>query len=504
MLKQKIAFNYYSEALLQIFTAIGGIVVARIAGPSVLGTIAFGLSFASLFKFIGDFGLGVAHIKLVASGEDFGKCNATFATMKLISTGAFLVVAFAAILAQRYLFNITFESASHKYVTIIFIFVVATSSLARIPIDTFISKMEIAKKNIPVLLGTFGKNSFKIILAILGFGALAISLSNFLTEIMMGGLLFYLFRRHPILKFDRELAKKYLEIAFPILGIIIITTIAINIDKVLLLYLTNVREVGYYTVGYKVASFMLLIGLSFGTLVFPLMTAYIKNKNYEDVKKVIAKFERFIYLFAMPLTIFIAIYAHVIVKVVLGNTYFNSVHVLSIVAGAVFMSLLAQPYRTLLFSAGHFKESTLLNLFYFIILITAEYFFVSSRYLNLGATGAAAALLVANTALFIIFKLFTNRKITEARVSFDTYRALYGIGNFIMFYLIFKYTPIANSRVAWSIFPLVYFPLTYLSLYVIGLLKKSDLTMLRSILDIKAIKNYTVKELFDIETKNGE
>ena len=71
MLAQKLILSYSSKIVVQFFSIAASIVVARIAGPTVLGTVAFGLAYVSMFSFIADLGIGTAHIKLVSEGEEF-------------------------------------------------------------------------------------------------------------------------------------------------------------------------------------------------------------------------------------------------------------------------------------------------------------------------------------------------------------------------------------------------------------------------------------------------
>ena len=289
MLRQKITLDYYCSMAVQILTIISGIVVAKIAGPTVLGIIAFGLSFASLFQFIADFGLGIAYVKLVSSGENLAKCSATFATMKLFLVVLFLFFVSIALLIQRYLFNFTFESPTHRYVTLIFILAVAVMSLTMIPIVTFTAKMEIAKKNLPTLLSGVGWSVSKIALVLLGFGALAISLSHLFIAVLVAVFSFYLLKNYPFSKFDRELAGKLIKIAFPAAGILIILSLVMNVDKVMLSYLSSLKEVGYYTAGHKLSMLLRLMSVSLGTLLFPVMSAYVKANNYAEIRNIIIK-----------------------------------------------------------------------------------------------------------------------------------------------------------------------------------------------------------------------
>ena len=86
MLAQKIMLSYGSRLFIQLIQIIASIVVARVAGPTVLGTVAFGLAFVSMFEFLASFGIGPAHVKLVSEGQDLGKCISTYSVLKTVNT----------------------------------------------------------------------------------------------------------------------------------------------------------------------------------------------------------------------------------------------------------------------------------------------------------------------------------------------------------------------------------------------------------------------------------
>lgn len=64
MLKQKFIIQYGSMAITQIVGMFAGIIVARLAGPGVMGMVAYATSYVSLLGFINGV-FGSAHIKLV-------------------------------------------------------------------------------------------------------------------------------------------------------------------------------------------------------------------------------------------------------------------------------------------------------------------------------------------------------------------------------------------------------------------------------------------------------
>ena len=83
MLGQKLLLGVYSQIFIRILQMLVTIIVARVVGPEVMGTIAFGLAFVTLFSFTSDLGLGAAHMKLISQGEDENECIGTFLRLKI-------------------------------------------------------------------------------------------------------------------------------------------------------------------------------------------------------------------------------------------------------------------------------------------------------------------------------------------------------------------------------------------------------------------------------------
>ncbi len=52
MLAQKLIVSYFTKIFIQFFSILTTLIVARIVGPEVLGTVAYGLAFAGMFKMI--------------------------------------------------------------------------------------------------------------------------------------------------------------------------------------------------------------------------------------------------------------------------------------------------------------------------------------------------------------------------------------------------------------------------------------------------------------------
>jgi O-antigen/teichoic acid export membrane protein len=62
MLTQKLVLSYSTKIAIQFIQMVASFIVARIVGPGVMGTIAYGLAYVSIFLFISD----LVHIKFIS------------------------------------------------------------------------------------------------------------------------------------------------------------------------------------------------------------------------------------------------------------------------------------------------------------------------------------------------------------------------------------------------------------------------------------------------------
>ena len=185
MLAQKLILSYGSKITMQFMTIAASIVVARIAGPTVLGTVAFGLAFVSMFEFLSDLGVGEAHIKLVSEGQDLGKCISTYSVLKIANTFLFFVVVLGFFAIQKYVLHVQFESRAHEYVIIILLVTVTIDQLLRIALTTFAGKTEQAKRSIPEFIKTFIYQILRVIIVLLGYKAVALAFGNLVSILLI-------------------------------------------------------------------------------------------------------------------------------------------------------------------------------------------------------------------------------------------------------------------------------------------------------------------------------
>ncbi|HEY9114845.1 MAG TPA: oligosaccharide flippase family protein [Bacteroidales bacterium] len=494
MLKQKLKTSFISKIFVQFLQMAATIIVARIAGPTVLGTIAFGLAFVGMFGFLNNLGLGSSHVKIMHEGYDKDKCVGTYTVLAVISKILFLGFAISYYLIQKYVLEFPFESREHEIVILIFIGMIFFNTFSEIPQANLMAEMEQAKLDIPEIVRNLFLQPARIIVVLLGGLSIALASINLISAVLVIPIYLYFNRNYKIGKFDKKLARRYLKYSAPLLLLAVATTLSNTIDKVLLQYLTNSEIVGYYTAGFRIGGYFLIIGHSAGMLFYPYFSKLIKEKKEKLIKEKIGQYERFIFLFVMPLMIFLAIYSKTIVMVILGDKYIPSIDILTIITLAQFLYLINIPYGNVLTGLGLFKLVAVLNIIFLIIYVVLMVLLVDPRFANLLGTGAAYAFLISRTILVILYVVFAHKKMPIFDFSSNARFFTFGFISFIVFFLI--YTNVVNDSVVLTIlFPIAFFVINYIALYLFGWINRNDWDFFLSAIKIKPMIDYIRGEI---------
>lgn len=495
MLTQKLILGYLTQLVIRLIMLIAGIVVARIAGPTVIGIVAFGMSFVSVFSFIAEPGIGNAHIKLVSEDRNLGDCIKTFAILKTILIILFVLGVLLYLFGGRLVFNIHFESPQYYYVILIWLATITINQFLYIQIDTFMALTQQAKQDIPSLMQTIITQALRIFVVVFYANAISLSLANLAGVIIIVPFYLYLFRNYPIGNFSKGLAKDYIRITKPFFLLFLTHTFINYFDKILLQYFSNSEQVGFYTAGFSIGILVQTIGFSAGLLFFPAFSAAFAKQDYEYINKTIDKFERFAYIFIMPVVFFLMFHSKFMIIFLLGDRFLPSANVLFVILIGAFFLIINQHYRNLLEGAGFIKEVAHVSLFSLIFFVVLNFICVAPAFLNLKATGSAIAWAANYLFCGLLYRIYVVKFVKKIAAWRNKRFWIYGIINFISFYCLFIFLNVDQNITLKIIFPFVYFIATYLTLTIMGLVQKEDIRMAVKIFDIKSIKNYIKGEI---------
>lgn len=494
MLKQRFLIDFGSKLFIYFISALTGILVSRIAGPEVIGTIGYGHAFVSMFFFI--FGLfGPAHIKIVTEGKEAKNSNKTYSIVIFITFVIFILVVLGYFNIQKYFFDKHFTS-TEEIVIYLTIAIIGIKGLFKIPEITFMALLQQVKINFPKLINAFVYNIGRIIVVLLGFKAIALVSVNLLAALIIIPIYFYLIEKDFFSgKWDNNLFKRYLHIGFPILIITISISLTGHYSITLFKDFSSIIELGYFFGATSLASMLIMIGGTAGSLFFPLFSKAYSERNYSFIKDQFIKYEHFLFLFVLPIIIVLSVNAYTIIPFLLGDKYFASVPIFSVLVFFSFIKIWGIPYYNLINGINKFNLNARIHIFFALIFFVILYLMTHKNYLNLGGLGLALSLLFFNIIKLMIWYFYGNKTIN---VRFDKSLIKFTIF-FILIYiigrLIFDQYIIDLNYILKFVFLILYTFFIYFSLYLVKLMKQEDINFILNLINAKALLKYSKSEL---------
>lgn len=497
MLTQKLALSYFSRMALQFVQMITSFIVARIVGPDVLGILAYGLAFVSMFTFITDMGTGTAYIKLYTSGYDKKKCLGTYVRIRFALMAIFIIaVIFSYFGKKGYNFK-SYTFSTQDYVVVIYLFINIFGLLYATFTATWIARTEQAKTDIPQMAQTLLYQIFRLVLALLGFKAIAIATSNLLAVIVVAPLYFVLGRDLKIGSFDKSIALKMMSISLPVILLIVFQTLFRSTDKVLLKHFTNTTELGYYSAAFTFAAFIQAIETSAGMLFFPFFSKAITDNNFELINNSIYKFERFSFAFILPVVLIISIMADKIILLTYGKSFLPAANVLMVVVPTFFISLVILPYGNIIAAKGLFYLAAFCWGVSFLIFGGFAYLFVGKGFAKQKGQGMAVAVLIGTIVLAIFYYFNSKRNLPKLKVLPARKGLLFTIAFSILMFFPYQFF-VKNAGIALNLFYIVVFYGLYLSAgYLLQIVGKAEYALIANVINFKKMKNYISSELMN-------
>ena len=495
MLKQKFIIDFAAKFGIQITTAVAGIIVARVAGPEVVGIIAYATSYVSIFLFI--IGLfGSAHIKLVSEGQNEADSLTTYSWLLGISSFVYLFIVLGMFLSQKFLMKNGFESIEIENVILIILFSTLISAAYKYSATIFNAKTEQVKANLPELLGTLINNILRVIVVVLGYGAIALAGVKVVGLLIGIPLIVYFLKNKEYGKFRSDLALKYVRIALPLLVVVITNSIMMYSDKLILERIGNIREIGIYTAAFSIGGIFILIGRTAGTVFFPLFSSYFAENNIAEVKRKIKQFERFVFVFILPVIITLALFSYPVMVTLLGIKYEQSAPLFAVLVFSSFFAIWSMPYGNVISGLGLFWLSSLINFMKFMVFLSTLIVLIHPALFDMGAMALALTQLVMNIFLFLAYYIIAYRRI---QIQFIKQQLKFGLFWSIIFISTYYFVlPEINSYSVYIqsfIFIPIFLTFVFLLQFLIGLFHKSDLDMLLQIIHPGRMMHYIKQEL---------
>ncbi len=531
MIARKSFLIIISKITAQFIGWIGLTTLAKLWGafaPEALGILGFAMSFIAMFDLIADLGFYTAHVKKVSEGNDLGTCIGTYAAIKICLTAAMVFFVFLSIFIWKNVLKQNFYDATTESVLFVCLLYYILTNLSQILFATFEGRKEIAKRELGYIFETI-KTPLMIMVAAAGVTGIAVvsptiqwpsflkPLQSFLASHAVGSLAMtyvlgiaasiivalWLFRKYPVKKPNKVLAKNYTSFALPILLISSIGVISVNIDKVMLGYFWTSVEVGYYFSIQQILQMLMIFHIAVGTVLFPTFSEYSSDKNLEKIKKAAYLSERYVSMVMVAPTIVIFIFSGPVINIVLSSAFLPAASSLMVLAIYVFLLSLQRPYFSLISGINKPFTSAVIGGACCSINIILNFLFIPKQGVlsQFGVNGPLGAAIATAISGFIglIWLKFAAKKLVGINL-LQRHTPIHIFAGILMgiFLYLFVFTSGFFGAIHW--YHLIIFSLTGLGIYllILFLLKeftKQDFHFFLNLLHPKEMLKYLSSEL---------
>ena len=177
------------------------------------------------------------------------------------------------------------------------------------------------------------------------------------------------------------------------------TTVYTNLDVIMLGFMKTDNDVGYYNAAVKVKIVLVNIVSAVGAVILPRASWYAEAGRMEEFWKVARKAMHFVFLLAVPLTVYFILFAEQTILLLSGTDFIPAIGAMRFIMPTVFLIGVTNILGIqILIPLG--KEKMVL--YSEIAGAAADLVFNLILIPSLGASGAAIGTLIAETAVFLV------------------------------------------------------------------------------------------------------
>lgn len=401
--KFNFAMNVILTASTMIFPLITFPYISRILLPAGVGKVNFATSVVSYFSMIAMLGVPVYGVRACAqvrdNKEELSRTVQEILFINLIMGSVIYIFYFLA------LWNIARlrEDSALFYVmsTTIFFNVIGVEWLYKgLEQYSYITARSIVFKFIGLLLMFIlvrDKEDYVIYAAITIVAGVGSNILNF----------FYLrnyIDLHPVGHYH---IRRHLKAVIVFFLMSVATTIYTNLDTVMLGFMKNDAEVGYYTAAVKVKTILVSFVTALSAVLLPRVSYYVEQGLQDEFLKVSRKALNFVVVAAVPVTVYFILYAEEAILLLSGKDFGNAILPMQIIMPTVlFIGITNVLGIQILVPLG--KEKLV---FYSVLIGAIVDLFINAIYIpSMASAGAALGTVIAEFVVFIVQMLMLSRQ----------------------------------------------------------------------------------------------
>jgi len=418
---ENIGWNFIAKAVITVFNVIVVALVTRYLGPANIGIINYVTSFIALFSILANLGIDQVIIYEIKNNPEN--------TYKVLGTSFFIrlfsgSITFIIIAIVSYLTTSPNESI---ILTLTIIYSLGLVVSAPSVISLYFEAQLLGKYNAQLgLLTNIISNIISIILIILKakliFFGLAALLSTVITITILT--VFYTAKKNEIKRweYDKEIAKKLLKPALPLIISSIIFTMWMKVDIIMIKYFLDNAAVGIYSIATHINDFWIFIPAIINSAFFPILVEK-RKENIEKYYLYLRKLSELLLLIAIIVGIGAVLFGKIVINFLYGKSFVGSYYVLIIIIWTGIIRCLAIAGFDWVLIEGLVKNNMYRDILGFISNFILNWFFIPIW----GIKGAALASLISLCFAFLagIFSKKLRLQVTKISIPSFTFRELF-------------------------------------------------------------------------------
>ncbi|MCR0457077.1 flippase [[Clostridium] innocuum] len=415
--KKNFIMNFILTAANFIFPIVTFPYVSRILLAEGTGKVAFAASIASYFSMIAALGIPTYGIRACARiRDDKDKLNKTVQELLIIhmsATSLALMFYFISVFIVPELYKEKTLMLINSLSIILNVFGVNWLYQA-LEQYSYITYRSIFFKIISIILMFFFIHQKSDYIIYGGIAIFANAGSNILNFI----------RLRKLINFKKVESYSFLVHIRPILVFFaqsVAITVYTNLDTVMLGFMQSDIEVGYYNAAIKIKTILLSLVTSLGTVLLPRLSYCIQKNDKIQFQTLISKSIRFVFIIALPLTIFFILFAKETLIVLSGRDFVGATLAMQIITPTILLIGLSNITGIqILTPLGKEKIVVYSVTFGAILDLIVNYICIP----RLGAAGASLGTLIAEFSVLAVQIMYTSKQLHEVKCGFKIFKII--------------------------------------------------------------------------------
>lgn len=385
----------------------------RFIGEINYGIVAFAMSFAGLFIFITDMGLGTSHVKKVSEGKDLQSCLSVFMLTRLLLVGVYTALVFAALFFWEDILGQGYENPeTHLIILIILLYYIQTS-ITYVFTSTFLAQRDVVRAQAIVLSDVMARALATLLVVAMNWGLVGLACTYAVEGAVALIIALILARgRLPRIRLNaanKDLLKQYVSFAAPIAISSIFGTFALYFDKIIIQYSMTSADTGIYFASQRLLSFYLALSPVIASVVYPAISNLNAQKDgKERISIMTSSLMRYFLLVTIPIMLFLVVFSKEILSIFLSASFGSGAMAFSLLSIGYFLSLTISPFTSQTLGMGLSRTYAKYQMISIILTIALDILLIPSILLSiplmgLGINGAAISLMIGQFVLAILF-----------------------------------------------------------------------------------------------------